>query len=150
MKLSLLTNASLVLPKQVAPKQQGGMLIESLIGVLIMAIIGGGIMHVTARMLNTQRDVAVTNIAINELRPLIMSRKQADGTDLCGAGTLSVTVPGIQNAVTVDKTVCEDSASIEIKDAGGVTKATVTAPKPAVLSIGNSSDGSLISIGGNQ
>ncbi len=128
--------------------QRGGMLIESLVSVLIMAIIGGGIMHVTARMLNAQRDAAVTNVVVNELRPLIMSRTLPNGSDLCGAGALTVTVPGTESAVTVDKTNCT-AASITIKK-GNTTLETVSVPQPVVLSIGNSSAGSLISVGGSN
>lgn len=130
--------------------QGGGMLIESLVSVLIMAIIGGGIMHVTARMLNAQRDAAVTNVVVNELRPLIMSRTMPNGTsDLCGTGTLQVNVPGVEGEVAVTKSNCT-AASIVIKDAANATIATVTAPQPVVLSLGNSSDGSLISVGGSS
>lgn len=112
------------------------MLIESLVSVLIIGIIGGGILHVTARMLNAQRDAAVTNIAINELRPLIMSRTLANGvSDLCGAGTLSIQMMG--SSFTVDKNGCNEE-SITIKDLSGTNPdATVLSPQPVVLSVGS-------------
>lgn len=131
-------------------KERGGILIESLVSLLVMAIIGGGIMHTTARMLNAQRDAAVTNIVINELRPLIMSRTLPNGSDLCATGTLTVTVPGGgANAGTVTKQNCT-AASITIKDDTNATKATVSAPQPVVLSVGSETDRTLVSIGGTR
>src|SRR5690606_32889953 len=36
-------------------RQFGGMMIESLVGLLILSLVGGGVMHATARMANTQQ-----------------------------------------------------------------------------------------------
>lgn len=140
MKLSLFTNG--------LAKERGGILIESLVSLLVMGIIGGGIMHTTARVLNAQRDAAVTNVVVNELRPLIMSRSLPNGSDLCAAGTLTVNVPGGgANAGTVTKQNCT-AATITIKNDTNVVLATVSAPQPVVLSVGSDTNGSLVSIGG--
>lgn len=115
--------------------QLGGMLIESLVGVLIIGIIGGGIMHATARMLNAQRDAAVTNIAVNELRPLIMSRTTANGVHLCDATSLSLTVMG--QSLDINKENC-DLALVNIADENGNPIASnIEAPKPIVLFVGS-------------
>lgn len=160
MKLSRLTNSSS------SARQNGGMLIESLIGVLILAIIGGGIIHVTARMLNNQRDTAVTNVVINELRSIVVSRT-VNGADLCGASTVTassgassststttytpatatINAPGATNGMTVTTTNCTP-ATITIKQGGTVVATVSQAPQPVVLTVGNSNDGSLIKVGG--
>ncbi|MDZ7924927.1 MAG: hypothetical protein U5M23_12945 [Marinagarivorans sp.] len=141
-------------------KQDGGMLIESLIGVLIMAILGGGIMHVTSRMLNTQHDTAVANVVVNELRPLIMSRNvcvATTGSASSGSGSSesttytaankTINVPGAANGMAVTTTNCTPT-TVTIKQGNTVVATVTQAPQPIVLTVGNSSDGSLVKVGG--
>lgn len=126
------------------------MLIEVLIGVLIMSIIGGGIMHTTARMLNAQRDMAVVNVAVNELRPLIMSRTY-NGTDVCSINSLQVNAVGSDTPISVTKSGCSPaSISIANVSVGGVALGTqtVSAPQPLVLQVGSGSE--KVSVGGSD
>lgn len=130
--------------------QAGGMLIEALIGVLVMAIIGGGILHATSRMLNVQRDMAVANVAINELRPLVMSRTY-NGADVCSLGNLQVSVVGEDSPISVTKSGCTPvDIRIENISINGVALGTqvVSAPQPLVLQVGSGDDA--VTIGGNH
>lgn len=137
-------------------KQFGGMMIESLIGLLLLGIIGGGIMHTTTRMANTQRDLAVNNIAINQMRSMLMTRTSA-GADIC-TSVPKVNLPGSSSGGTggsgssgVDVTVngCA-SANMKITGVaiGGTTlgEQTVSAMQPLVLETGTGDN--LVRIGG--
>lgn len=136
-------------------KQFGGMMIESLIGLLLLGIIGGGIMHTTARMANTQRDLAVNNIAINQMRSMLMTRTSA-GADIC-TSVPKVNLPGSSSGtggsgstgVDVKVNGCA-SANMKITGVtiGGTTlgEQTVSAMQPLVLETGTGD--SLVRIGG--
>lgn len=59
--------------------QRGDVLLEALVGVVITALIGAGMAHVTARIVNNQHDTAVDALVVNELRNVM----QVSGVDLC-------------------------------------------------------------------
>jgi type II secretory pathway pseudopilin PulG len=68
--------------------QRGDILLESLIGVLIVALIGGGIAHLSARLLDGQREAKVQQIALNQLHDTLLD----GGVSLCGT-TQPLTAP---------------------------------------------------------
>ncbi len=136
-------------------KQLGGMMIESLIGLLLLGIIGGGILHTSARMANTQRDLAVNNVAVNQMRNLLMTRKAADGTDICVTKP-KIKVPGM----STDSRSAVDGVEVDVKDCASATmkingvvvggtglgEQTVSSAQPLVLEVGTGD--SLVRIGG--
>lgn len=131
-------------------KQLGGMMVESLIGLLILSIIGGGVMHATARMANSQQQQAMNNIAVNQMRSLLMNRATAAGIDLC-SGTHNLTVPGQTTPVTLAVKGCGNTA-IEIKnvkvDGSVLPPQPVSSMRPVVLEMGTGNE--LIRVGGKE
>lgn len=71
----------LKLPLKNSPSQRGDTLIESMIGLLLLSIIGIGTSHIVGKTAVSQRDSKVQQGAINELRSLVMNRKKSD--ELC-------------------------------------------------------------------
>lgn len=128
-------------------RQRGGMMIESLIGLLILSVIGGGIMHTTARMTNTQHDLAVNNITVNQMRSMLMTRT-AGGADLC-TGTHNISVPGQSDPVKVNVARC-DKVDMKINGIkiGGADQGEqkIKSAQPLVLETGK--DDALVRIGG--
>lgn len=135
--------ADCALPK----RQKGSMILESLIGLLILGIIGGGILHTTARVATAQQELAVNNIAMNQLRSMLVSRASASG-DLC-TGNHSLTLPGQTTATRIAVNGCTSAnMSITGVQIGGTALGaqTVTAVQPLVLEMGQGN--TLVRIGG--
>lgn len=143
----LTSTESVIAPSCPAFYQQGGILIESLIGMLILALIGGGIMHATARMTNAQRDMAINHLAVDQMRTMLMSRSSA-GVDLC-AGAHSIALPGQEEplAVTVKGCGLAPAKITGIQIGGAVIgEQTIQSLQPLVLEVGQ--DDELVSVGG--
>ncbi|WP_075188248.1 type IV pilus modification PilV family protein [Teredinibacter haidensis] len=66
--------------------QQGDMLVESLIGVVLFSIAGMGISHIASKVAVSQRDAKVQHQVINELRSRVINRSNT--TDLCDGSTI--------------------------------------------------------------
>lgn len=124
--------------------QQGGILIESLIGMLILGLIGGGIMHSTARMTVAQHDLAVQTIAVSQMRTALMTGT-SDGADLCDGAAPTVTLPGSTTPVSVTVKNCAAKEMTITSAAFGTQK--VTTMQPRILEVGSGSD--LVRVGGN-
>lgn len=60
-------------------RQRGDVLMESLIGLVLMSVIGLGVTYATSRTLVSQRDMNVQNLAVAQMRNLL----QQYGTTLC-------------------------------------------------------------------
>lgn len=137
----------------VARKQLGGMMIESLVGLLILSLIGGGVMHATARMANTRQQQTINNIAVNQMRSLLMTRATATGADLC-SGTHSLSIPGQTEPAALTVKGCGNT-DVKIKDIkidiGGATTTVerdLSSMRPVVLEVGSEAD--LIRVGGEE
>lgn len=132
---------------QLSTSQRGGMLIESLIGMLILGLVGAGIMHSTARMAVAQREMTVQTIAVSQMRSMLMTGKNAAGGDICSAAP-TINLPGNQSPVDVTVKGCAEVpmtiSGITI-DGAAQTK-TINAARPRVFEIG--SDGDMVRIGG--
>lgn len=130
--------------------QLGGMMIESLVGLLLLSLVGAGVMHATARMANTQQQQTVNNIAVNQMRAMLMTRSNATGGDIC-TGNQSLSLPGQTAAATVTVKGCGNT-EIKIKNVqiGGAAlpEHTLSSLRPVVLEVG--SDASLIRVGGKE
>lgn len=123
------------------------MLIESLIGMLILGLIGGGIMHATARMTAAQRDMTMNHIAVNQMRTLLMDRSSA-GADLC-TGNHTIALPGQAEPLAITIKGCAAApAKINGIKVGGtlVVEQSFTSIQPLVLEVGQGD--ALIRVGG--
>ncbi len=67
----------------------GASLLEALIGILLVAIMGAGLAHVTAKVLHTQRYATTQNLAVIQLREFLQTG-DADEV-MIGTQTLSIT-----------------------------------------------------------
>lgn len=125
-------------------------MVESLIGLLILSIIGGGVMHATARMTNSQQQQAMNNIAVNQMRSLLMNRATAAGADLC-TGSHNLPVPGQTTPATLVVKGCGNTA-IEIRnvkvDGNALPAQSISSLRPVVLEMGTGNE--LIRVGGKE
>lgn len=133
-------------------KQLGGMMIESLIGLLILSVVGGGVMHASARMAKIQQQQTVDNIAVNQMRAMLMTRTSSTGADLCtNTGAQSLTIPGESAPVAMAVKGC-GNANFTIKNVktGGTTlpDQPIASVRPVVLEAG--SDTKLVRVGGSE
>lgn len=70
-------------------KQRGDILLESLIGMLLMSIIGLGLVYAASRVAATQGEMNKQNIAVSEMREML----QQQGRALCSASEPSISIP---------------------------------------------------------
>lgn len=101
--------------------QRGDFLIESLIGLVLAAIIGLGVIHVTSRVSISQKDMRMQEIAINQMRAALI-RNGMGALDLCADG-LEIILPN-EEEVEVELHGCDDTATATIfgKDVPGIRK----------------------------
>jgi type II secretory pathway pseudopilin PulG len=128
--------------------QRGGTLIESLIGMLILGIIGGGIMHSTARMTVAQRDMTVHSVAINQMRNILMSGATPAGGNVCDTAP-AINLPGEAEAQQLAVKGC-GLAPMKITGItidGTAVEQTIDSARPLVLELGTGDK--LVRIGGN-
>jgi type II secretory pathway pseudopilin PulG len=127
-------------------KQRGDLLIESLIGLVLMAIIGMGVVFVTSKMSISHKDMRLQEIVVNQLRAQLMNN--GNGViDLC-TNKPQLNVPGIDL----------QPADIEVQGCGVTTTATVTTasgvveianvPRPLVVRVSHQDLGGEIIVGG--
>lgn len=131
-------------------KQLGGMMIESLVGLLILSLVGGGIMHATARMTNTQQQQTMNNIAVNQMRAMVANRASGAGADICN-GAHTLTMPGQTSPVALAVKGCANAnmtvSNIQVSGAA-LANQTVTSARPVVLEMGEGAN--LIRVGGSE
>jgi len=109
--------------------QRGDFLIESLIGMVLMAIIGMGVVFVTSKMSTVQKDMRVQEIAVNQMRALLLNNGTG-GINICNVAP-SVKIPGVADSdVKTEVIGCGETISASI---GGVTISDV--PKPLFISV---------------
>ena len=123
------------------------MLIESLIGLLILSLIGGGVMHATARMTASQHEMTMNHLAVSQMRTMLMTRTSA-GADLC-SGTHTLSLPGQTEAQRVTVRGCALApAKINGIKIGGtaIAEQSLSAVQPLVLEVGQGD--ALVRVGG--
>jgi type II secretory pathway pseudopilin PulG len=135
-------NFQLNSPQRPPHKQRGDLLIESLIGMALMAIIGMGVAFVTSKMSVSQRDLRVQEIVVNQLRAQLMNNRTGV-INLCTTKPV-ISIPGIQLA----------PENITVQGCGGTTTATIggvsipNVPRPLVVSVSHPQLGGEIIVGG--
>ena len=118
-------------------RQRGDMMLEALVGVLITSIIGAGLAHVVANVMNSQRDAKVENLMVERLRDSL----HGQGVALCGSTTLEISLP---NGDAKNAAVSCESATASVAMAG--VERIVEAPqrvdlKVAAIDLGNKGAG---------
>lgn len=132
--------------------QRGGLLIESLIGLLLFAIAAMGVSHMTAKTAVAQRESKVQDQVINELRSMVMNRKSAN--ELCSGATLLTTTMSDSIAKVSEVLVsgCDLTTALVIVPANGLATETVTTivdvHSPVILSAKIGDDGEQVRVGG--
>lgn len=107
-------------------RQRGDMMLEALVGVLITSIIGAGLAHAVANVMNSQRDAKVENLVVERLRDSL----QTQGVGLCGSGTLEISMP---NGESKNAAVSCEAATATIAMAG--VARSVDAPQRVDLTV---------------
>lgn len=123
-------------------KQRGDFLIESLIGMVLMAIIGMGVVFVTSKMSVAQKDMRLQEIAVNQMRALLLNNGTG-GINIC-ALTPQVKLPGVlEDDIDVEVIGC----GVTTAEIAGVTIADV--PMPLFISVKSDALGGEIIVGGS-
>ncbi|WP_109513860.1 type IV pilus modification PilV family protein [Pseudomonas ovata] len=82
-------------------RQRGDILLESLIGIVLMSIIGLGMTYASSRAAVSQRDMKVQNLAVSQMRDLIARYGKA----LCTNSSLArITLPTQTTAINLTAT----------------------------------------------
>jgi len=123
-------------------KQRGDLLIESLIGMVLMAIIGMGVVFVTSKMSVSQKDMRLQEIVVNQLRAQLMNNGN-------GVINLCVTEPQINLPG-----IAPSDVDVEVRGCGSMTTAKIkgvdipNVQRPLVISVNHSQLGGEIIVGG--
>lgn len=132
-----------------AESQKGDFLLESLVGMVLMAIIGLGVVSVTAGVSHTQSDMNVQAIVINQMR-LALVQNKFESVDIC-ATPPTITLPN-EETVTVTMQGCSAGAGVTIdatiSPAGGSPAIIAGVPRPIVISASSSAFEGDIVVGG--
>lgn len=121
-------------------KQRGDFLIESLIGMVLMAIIGMGVVFVTSQMSVAKKDMRLQEIAVNQMRALLLNNGTR-GINIC-ANTPQVKLPGVLDSeIQVEVFGCSTTTAT----IAGVPIADV--PKPLFISVRSDALGGEIIVG---
>lgn len=85
--------------------QRGDILLESLIGIVLMSIVGLGMVYATGRVATSQKDMNLQNLVVSQMRELLKSR----GETLCPSGTeITIEVPSAPSGQVVLESVCQN------------------------------------------
>jgi type II secretory pathway pseudopilin PulG len=84
--------------------------VESLIGIVLMSIIGLGISYASSRASATQRDMKLQNVAVSQMRNLVALKGKALCTD---SSLATITLPTQANAIGLDVT-CTAASAVNI------------------------------------
>lgn len=127
-------------PSTSIKNQRGDFLLESLIGMVLMAIIGMGIVHISSKANVAQHDMRMQEIVTNQMRAFLIKNKM-------GAVDICTTAPTIQlpndETLTTQVQGCDSTTSADI---GGITVTNI--PRPISLSVDSAKVGGKIVVGG--
>ncbi|WP_017902346.1 hypothetical protein [Pseudomonas asplenii] len=115
-------------------RQRGDVLLESLIGVLLMATIGLGITYASSRAAISQRDMKLQNIVVNQMRSLL----EQNGALLCSKSSITISIPTQTDPVPITAT-CTSAPTVTV----GTSTLTGGTPQSTVVLTTRSKDSSL-------
>ncbi len=139
MKKSFRNSSNKKTPRANLRLQKGDFLLESLIGMVLMAIIGLGVVFVTSRVTSSQKDMRLQEITVNKLREALI-KNGTDSYNVC-TENLDFSLPNSEQ-VTVVKQGCNATTNASIN---GVT--IVGIPRPILLKASSTSLGEIV-VGG--
>lgn len=124
--------------KSIKFKQRGDFLIESMIGVLLMGIVGAGVTFVTSRVSVSQQQMAMQEIAVSKLRGMLLAN--GSSISLCnGPSTPYVYLPNseaLRVTVTCSSNVTATIAGVELADVKTPVVLTVHSPSLGEIRVG--------------
>lgn len=91
-------------------RQKGDFLLESLIGLVLISIVGMGEVYVSAKALVAERHMRVQEIAVGQMRAALMANKMGS-IDLCADG-MNITLPGTPAPIDPDAPVDPDAEPV--------------------------------------
>lgn len=102
-------------------RQRGDFLIESMIGLVLAAIIGLGVIQVTSRVSVSQHDMRMQEIAINQMRAALI-RNGMGALDIC-KDDFTIILPNDEE-VEITLHGCDEFATAQIhgKEVPGIRK----------------------------
>ncbi|WP_155944477.1 hypothetical protein [Pseudoxanthomonas sp. Root630] len=110
---------------QTPSAQRGDVLIESLIGVLLTAILGAGMAHVAARIAESHYEAKLENLAAEQMR----ERLHNEGLRLCDQRTIALDIPGVVSPTA--SITCAEVAQVTVSIAG--QSQTIAPPREVLL-----------------
>lgn len=120
-----------------APRRQvrGDALLEALIGAVLMAIIGLGLVYATSRAAVSQRHTNVQNLAVNRLRTLLQDDGISDGCATGGGSktSLKLTLTPSVELKDVEKTCVVVPTTLTLKHGGAVVGTPKIVSLPQVV-----------------
>lgn len=129
-----------VFPSSSLQRQRGDFLIESLIGLVLMAIIGLGVVFVTSRMSIAHKDMRMQEIAVNQMRALLLNNG-SNGINIC-ASPPTVKLPSLDIPATVIGCGETITASVHGKTINNISR-------PLFISLNHEVLGGEIIVGGS-
>lgn len=109
-------------------RQRGDMLLEALIGVLITALIAGGMAHLTARLQASQWESRIQGLLVESAR----NQLQTEGLELCGR---SLDLPAALMLETVPAFSCDEDTAANLTLSLNSQSIAITPPKAIKISI---------------
>jgi Tfp pilus assembly protein PilV len=120
-------------------EQQGDMLIEALVGLVLMAIIAIGVTTITSKVEKGKREMSVQDLAVSQLQELLV--KNGNGSvNLCDSTPETITLP--DETITVVASGCTPITST----VNGVSLTDLK--QPIVLSATSAMNSAVFTVGG--
>ncbi|WP_052772967.1 hypothetical protein [Luteimonas sp. FCS-9] len=114
-------------------RERGDVLLEALVGVALTAVIGAGMAYVVSRILATQYEAKVENLAVEAVR----QRLQIEGLGLCpdaAAAAPTLSLPGRTLTPDIQCTSASTATLTVALSAGSVSK-VVSLPREIVVRV---------------
>lgn len=109
-------------------RQRGDVLLEALVGVALLAVLGGGLGHVAARVAAGQRDAKVESFAVEQLRLAL----QMDGLALCEGSSTAIQAPWSPTAAESATVQCSAAPNLTLNFGSGASAAIAAPPEVAL------------------
>lgn len=121
-------------------KQRGDFLIESLVGMVLMGIVGMGVVHIASRVSVNQQDMRLQEIAVNQVRAALMNHRTGLN-NVCSPTPPVITLPN-NEATEVEVHGC--GTTIDASIGGNIVP---DVPRPLIVSVKSPSLGQVV-VGG--
>ena len=116
--------------------QRGDFLLESLIGMVLMAIIGMGVVFVTSKVSTTQRDMQIQEIAINQMRAELI-KNGTGSSNICDGAAPNILMP-TGSPLSSQLQGCDGTEAAKVNVT--IEGTTVAVPRPVFISVNLETD----------